>query len=119
LYVAGPLNRLTTFIYVPSSSDIYTKPDTLFEYIFNKNDIKISYTKTMQSIMQATQETYNHHNHSFMTLTLSNISAYTIGMLMQYKMIEILYLGYLLEVNPFDQPDVEEYKTKTRALLDI
>ena len=36
---------------------------------------------------------------------------------MQFKMIEMVYLGKLLEVNPFDQPNVEEYKEETRKIL--
>ncbi len=36
---------------------------------------------------------------------------------MQFKMIETIYLGYLLDVNPFDQPDVESYKKETREIL--
>ena len=36
---------------------------------------------------------------------------------MQWKMIEMALLGFLLEVDPFDQPQVELYKDQTRALL--
>jgi len=33
-------------------------------------------------------------------------------------MMEMMYLGFLLEVNPFDQPNVEDYKVKTRKILE-
>jgi len=32
-------------------------------------------------------------------------------------MIEIMYLGFPLDVNPFDQPNVEMYKTETGKIL--
>jgi glucose-6-phosphate isomerase len=32
-------------------------------------------------------------------------------------MIETIYLGFLLGVNPFDQPNVESYKEETRKIL--
>jgi glucose-6-phosphate isomerase len=37
---------------------------------------------------------------------------------MQFKMIEMMILGNLLEVNPFDQPNVESYKIETKRLLE-
>jgi glucose-6-phosphate isomerase len=33
-------------------------------------------------------------------------------------MMEMMYLGFLLEVNSFDQPNVEDYKVKTRKILE-
>ena len=32
-------------------------------------------------------------------------------------MMEIMYLGQLMNVNAFDQPAVEQYKQRTRELL--
>jgi len=32
-------------------------------------------------------------------------------------MVEIMYLGFLLDVNPFNQPNVEMYKTETGKIL--
>jgi glucose-6-phosphate isomerase len=32
-------------------------------------------------------------------------------------MMETLFLGKLLNVNPFDQPNVESYKRETRKIL--
>ena len=34
-----------------------------------------------------------------------------------FKMLEVVYLGFLLNINPFDQPNVEMYKSKTRKIL--
>ena len=32
-------------------------------------------------------------------------------------MFEIVYLGHLFNINPFDQPNVELYKTETKKIL--
>ena len=53
----------------------------------------------------------------FITITLPKKSAFYIGQFLQFKMIEMIYLGTLLDVNPFDQPQVELYKTQTRKIL--
>jgi len=37
--------------------------------------------------------------------------------LMQMQMLEIMYLGYMFNVDPFDQPQVELYKQETRKIL--
>ena len=49
---------------------------------------------------------------------LPNKSARTIGGLLQFKMMEMMFLGKLLNVNAFDQPNVESYKRETRAILE-
>jgi len=41
----------------------------------------------------------------------------SVAKFMQEKMLEIVYLGKLLGVNPFDQPEVEKYKEETRKIL--
>jgi len=50
-------------------------------------------------------------------LYLPDKSAYSMGELLQFKMMEMMYLGSLLNVNPFNQPNVESYKTETRKIL--
>jgi glucose-6-phosphate isomerase len=32
--------------------------------------------------------------------------------------MEMMYLGYLLDVNPFDQPNVESCKKETKRILE-
>jgi glucose-6-phosphate isomerase len=52
-----------------------------------------------------------------MVVTLPEKSAFYLGQFLQCKMIEMMYIGALLEVNPFDQPQVELYKQETREIL--
>lgn len=53
----------------------------------------------------------------FKEIALPDKSECSIGQFLQFKMMEIMYLGFLLDVNPFDQPNVEMYKTETRRIL--
>jgi glucose-6-phosphate isomerase len=69
------------------------------------------------AILAGTQAAYRHQGRPFMTVTLDSISAYELGAFMQWKMMEVMYLGQLLHVNPFDQPHVELYKTETKRIL--
>ncbi|MBP6981850.1 hypothetical protein KBB25_03695 [Candidatus Gracilibacteria bacterium] len=49
---------------------------------------------------------------------LSTDTPYDIGYWLQGKMLEVALLGYLFDINPFDQPNVEEYKTGMRRFLE-
>ncbi|HOW35234.1 MAG TPA: glucose-6-phosphate isomerase [Candidatus Omnitrophota bacterium] len=54
---------------------------------------------------------------SNMTITVSDISATTLGQLYYFFEKAVAISGYLLGVNPFDQPGVEAYKKKMFELL--
>jgi glucose-6-phosphate isomerase len=53
-----------------------------------------------------------------MTLTIPRFDAYSLGQLYYFFEKAVAMMGYLLDVNPFDQPGVEAYKKKMFALLD-
>ncbi len=45
--------------------------------------------------------------------------AYSLGLFMAMRMREVMYIAMLLNVDAFNQPNVELYKEKTRAILKI
>jgi glucose-6-phosphate isomerase len=51
------------------------------------------------------------------TMHLPESNAFNLGALLMYFMLETLYVSELLEVNPFDQPAVEDSKVRARFLL--
>lgn len=117
LYLAGPYNRFTTFVAVEQNqSDVmvpdYQEFEALVPHIQNK-----SLRTIMDAILEGTKKAYHNDNRPFVAFTLPTKSAYYIGQFMQIKMIEIMYLGFLLNVNPFDQPQVENYKKETKNIL--
>ena len=43
--------------------------------------------------------------------------AYSVGQFMAMRLREVMYIAHLLNLNAFDQPNVELYKTKTKEIL--
>lgn len=117
LYLGGPDNRFTTFIDVTNNATNITVPnyqdfEALVPSLQNKQLSTI-----MNAILQGTKQAYRNDNRPFVSWTLPEKSAFYIGQFMQIKMIEIIYVGYLFNINPFDQPEVEKYKKETKKLL--
>jgi len=117
LYLGGPLDKVTTFITVGKSKNDVAVPEIaelqhLVEHIQGK-----PLTAIMNAIVQGTQAAYKKRDMPFISIGLPEKNAFYIGQLLQLKMIEIVYLAYLLDVNPFDQPNVELYKKETREIL--
>ena len=117
LYFAGPDNRFTSFVSIANNTSNLVLPnyqeyDALVSHIQGK-----SLANIMDAILQGTKKAYAADNRPFVSFILPEKSAYYIGQFMQIKMIEIMYVGYLLNINPFDQPEVERYKEETRNIL--
>ena len=117
LYLGGPRDKCSMFVTVEKTEhEIFVPHLAEFEQsVANIQGKSVSFI--MQAIIQGVKTAYQKQQRPFVGLMLPEISAWHIGELLQFKMIEIMYLGYLLDVNPFDQPNVELYKTETRKLL--
>ncbi len=117
LYLAGPYNRFTTFIFIGNTTtDLYLPEFPEFESLVPHIQGK-TLTTIMDAILEGTRRAYHNDKRPFVSCMIPEKSAYYIGQFMQIKMIEIMYLGYLLNVNPFDQPQVEDYKRETKKIL--
>lgn len=116
LYLGGPATMFTTFVSVADAGDISVPTARRFpsvvEMISNQTTARIA-----GAILSGTQAAYRQQVRPFMSVELATISPYELGAFMQWKLIEMMYLGTLLNVNPFDQPHVELYKTETKRLL--
>ncbi len=66
---------------------------------------------------KATYETLIRHKCPTRLITLDRIDEYHLGGLMMHFMIETILSSYLLGVNAFDQPAVEEGKRLAREYL--
>ena len=69
-------------------------------------------------ILEGVKQTFVKKLLPFNEIILNEISERSLGEYMQFKMLETMYLGNLMNVNAFDQPDVEGYKSETRHLLE-
>lgn len=118
LYLGGPKDKLTTFVYSTDYSNAVSVPSTR---VFADTVAMINGKSTadiMSAILGGVKIAYNKAELPFMEVELEGISPYEIGAFMQFKMIEMMILGDLLGVNPFDQPNVELYKIETKRLLE-
>ncbi len=113
LYLGGPRDRFTTFVTSQEESN-QKIPATIFSY--NTHYAGKSIAEIKKAIFDGVRAAYVHEKCPFVTSSL-NGSEESIGNFLLFKMLEIVYLSYLLDVNPFDQPAVELYKSETRKLL--
>ena len=116
LYLGGPQDKFTTFVTVQPKNEIYLpKIDVFNTFVENIQGKSVSFI--MNSIFGGVKAAYENDGRPFVSVDLPAVDEYFMGQLLQLKMLEIMYLGYLLNVNPFDQPQVELYKKETRKLL--
>lgn len=94
LYLGGPNEEFTTFVSA------------------EKNMIR-----ARAAIFEGVKAAYKKKKRPFMEISLPDLTERSLGAFMQFKMIETMCLGFLMDVNAFDQPEVELYKQETRKRL--
>lgn len=116
LYWGGPQDKTTELVYSLKTQKCQVPNDPLFP------TLSTTHGKNTQEIVEAIQKgtaiTYEKLQQPFFEIILDEINEYELGAYMQYKMIEMMYIGCLMEINSFDQPQVELYKNETRKILD-
>ncbi len=117
LYFGGPQDKLTTFVYAKQLPTQVKVPSELLFPNLVKDIQGKSYKKIMAAIFGGVKKAYEKNDQPYMEIDMPEINEYTIGQYLQFKMCEMMYLGKLLNVNPFNQPSVEDYKSETRVLL--
>lgn len=117
LYLGGPNNRVTTFVSAESVLNEVQMPESrLFPNIVpNISDKKL--TQISNAILEGVKSTYQSHDMPFMSVELQNLTVKELGAFLQFKMLEVMYLGRLLGVDVFNQPNVESYKEEIRKNL--
>lgn len=116
-YLSADRYMSTTFVYAAESHHTCTiSSNTDLEQL-----VPHIAGKTMQHVMHAiiegTQRAYTSQKMPYATCVLPSLNARYIGQFMQMCILEIIYMGYLLQINPFNQPHVELYKKETRKIL--
>lgn len=117
LYFGGPKDKITTFVYTSQINGSPTLPlDGDFQILVDGISGKSAF-ELMSSIYAGVKTTYINREIPYMEVILEDISEKSLGQYLQFKMLEMMYLGKLLNVNTFDQPNVEEYKVVTKKIL--
>ena len=116
LYLGGPDDKMYSFVSVKSDGSVKVSSEykSFAPLISSKSFVRI-----MDAIIGGTKDAFRKRGKPFYSIEIDKIDEYSIGAILQCKMIEIMILGRLLEVNPFDQPNVEEYKVFTKKLLEL
>lgn len=119
LYLDGPRDKLFTIITLDhlgrESSPIALAPG------LTHPALDLFQGKTMGDLMMAEQkatiDTLRHHNCPVRIIHLETLDARTLGGLMMHFIVETLALAHLWDVNPFNQPAVEEGKILAQEYL--
>lgn len=117
LYLGGPRDKLTTFVSANQSAVVVVPQERVFADLVPMINGK-SAADIMDAILRGVQVAYQKADLPYMEVTLDAIDEQSVGAFLQFKMLEMMYLGKLLMVNSFDQPNVESYKIETKQLLE-
>ena len=115
LYLDGPKNNFYTFFSVREKKSQKFNSKTLFDnysILKNKNLYEI-----LDSQKKATENIFKRKKIPFRSFEIINRSEETLGELFSFFILETILLGYLLKVNPFNQPKVELVKKETKKIL--
>lgn len=115
LYLGGPNDKITTFLIVnefKNHIEIKENEVNVLPKLQNKDMGFI-----MNAIIQGVEKTYLNRQLPYIEIIIPKKIEYCIGQLLQMKMMEMMFLGHLMNINPFDQPNVEEYKIETKKYL--
>ncbi|MCX8093743.1 MAG: glucose-6-phosphate isomerase [Candidatus Goldbacteria bacterium] len=117
LYIEGPYDKVITFLRVEKFRN-----DVLMPRNFDEFD-SISYlsNKKMSQLLNAeqlaTEMALAKNQRPSMTITLPEISEFTLGQLIYLLEVETAFIGELYNINAFDQPGVELGKILTYAFM--
>ncbi|MCL5436896.1 MAG: hypothetical protein M1549_03425 [Candidatus Dependentiae bacterium] len=112
LYLGGPRRIVTTFVETEPTTQL-SVPDSGWQ---PAQCVGKDLHEIRQAIIKGVESLYVENRRPFMAIKLAK-NAHDIGQWMMMKMLEVISLAALLDVGPFDQPEVEEYKKCVRQLL--
>lgn len=71
-----------------------------------------------RALQEATVETFREDERPFIDIRIPRFDATRVGQLLLLEELVVMYLGHLLEINTFNQPQVEKYKDIARAKME-
>ncbi len=117
LYLDGPKDKFFTFI----KSNYKNKGLNINSQIMKAESVDYLVDKKMGDLMHAEQDatidTFRLNNYKFREILIDIIDEESIGILMANSMIETIAACIYFDVDPFDQPAVEQGKKLTKKYL--
>ena len=116
LFNEGPNDKVIEFIRVDEFDTVLDIPE-IFEY----TGIGYLGGKTLNELMQAeadsTRVSLTDYSKPTITITIPKINGYNLSQLLYMYEIETAIIGALYDVNPFNQPGVDQAQNYTYALM--
>ena len=105
-------------------TDFVSFDDDHIDFAIPKQSLSQAYGRfSMQEVATALYggviKAYQEKQLSYRATVFDENLAYSLGLFMGMRMREVMYIAKLLNLNAFDQPNVELYKNKTRAILGL
>ena len=116
LFMDGPDDKIITFLQIKEFQNKVNIPENknfdFYSYLHNKtlNEI-FEFECESVKIALAKKGRINY------TIILDKLNEFALGELIFYFMVKTVFTGYLMEINPFDQPGVETGKNFTYGLI--
>ncbi len=117
LFLDGPPDKLLNIIMLQTAGSGPQIPESY------RSDPLIGYLagRTIGDLtdcqQRATAETYAGNGRPVRTLTIDRLDERTMGGLLMHFMLETIIVGLMMNIDPFDQPAVEQSKILTREYL--
>jgi glucose-6-phosphate isomerase len=117
LYLDGPRDKLISLVSVSHHEDTAAVKDIgiehpAFETLLNKKMNHLLFAEQM-----GTLDTFKNRGCHVRQFDLPDSTPYYLGQLVMYQMVETIATAFLLGVDPFDQPAVEESKVRAMTYL--
>lgn len=116
LYWGGPDDKFTNIL-VSFKGDINYVPNSLQLPGLVQDINGKSLEEITKAIVGGVEDAYAQTNRPYVTIDLDGVTCFELGYYLQFRMIEMMYLAKLMNLNAFDQPAVELYKESTRERL--
>ena len=118
LYLDGPSDKFFTFIFEKKKK---SKKNLDCSYGKDKN-YRLLHNRSLDDLLifelKATIETLKQKKKPLRVIELEEINEKVIGSLMMFLFLETIFSCYFINVDPFDQPSVEEGKVLTKKFLE-
>ena len=116
LYLEGRKDKFFTFFSTETK-----KVEKKIKGTIIPKEIKFIKNKNLSSIInaqcEATQKIFKNRNIPFRHFVFKKKSEEELGLIFTFFVLETILLAKLMDVNPFDQPAVEEVKIETKKII--
>ena len=116
LYLDGPKDKFFTFFNSPNKGNEYKISEAVMP-----NNMKFLKNRRLRSIINAqfnaTKNVFKVAKFPFRQFIFSKNNEEELGMIFTFFVLETILLARLMNVNPFNQPAVEQVKIETKKIL--